>query len=220
MSESIRASDDERRVTTELLGQAAAEGRLTLEEHADRVEAALVATHRDQLERLTEDLPGAESAPAVRPGAGPAVLDPGQGPGPGLVRAVSIFGDVRRSGAWLVPARAALRTVFGDVRLDLRQATLEASVTALELSTTFGDVEVVVPAGVVVEVRSRTIIGDVKHKGASAGSPLTPGAPRIVLTGTCLFGDVRVLDEPRWSRLKRWVGRPDQGGTAEPRRLN
>ncbi len=143
MAESIRASDDERRATTERLGEAAAEGRLTLEEHAERVEAALAATHRDQLDRLTDDLPGAGPVPAVRRGTAPEAAGTADAP----VRTLSVFGDVRRSGTWPVPSRGAWRSVFGDVRLDLRQATLEASVTELDISTTFGDVEVLVPAG-------------------------------------------------------------------------
>ena len=44
------------------LRDAAAEGRLTFEELADRIEAADGAVMREDLERLTEDLPAAPAA--------------------------------------------------------------------------------------------------------------------------------------------------------------
>ncbi len=53
----MRASDAEREHTVEALRTAAADGRLTLEELAERVEHALVATTREALEPLTADLP-------------------------------------------------------------------------------------------------------------------------------------------------------------------
>lgn len=196
MSETIRASDDERRATTDALGLAAGEGRLTLEEHAERVDAALVATHRDQLDELTRDLP-ASATPQVRAPVTPPVAP---------LRMLSVFGDIERGGAWSVPATGAWRTVFGDLELDLRQARLTSAITELDLSTIFGDVQVLVPAGVLVEVRCRTVFGDVRHQNLELAAP---GAPRLVLTGSCVFGDVRVLDAPRRSGWRRWLGQHD-----------
>lgn len=196
MDETIRASDDERRATTDLLGRAAGEGRLTLEEHSERVDAALVATHRDQLDKLTCDLPASAPSEVLATMAPPPVP----------VRMLSVFGDIRRSGAWSVPATGAWRTVFGDLDLDLRQARLTSAMTELDLSTLFGDVEVLVPSGVLVEVRCRTVFGDVRQQSAEVAAP---GAPRLILTGNCLFGDVRVLDAPRRRGWRRWLGQQD-----------
>jgi hypothetical protein len=60
----VRASDDEREVAMGRLRDAAAEGRLTFEELADRVEAAAGAVTRDDLDRLTDDLPAEPPATA------------------------------------------------------------------------------------------------------------------------------------------------------------
>ena len=62
----LRASDAERERTVELLRAAAGDGRLTLEELAERVEGALVAKTRDALEPLTADLPSPALAPTRR----------------------------------------------------------------------------------------------------------------------------------------------------------
>jgi len=52
----VRASDSERDATVERLREAAAEGRLTLEELTDRIEAASLAVMRSELVPLTTDL--------------------------------------------------------------------------------------------------------------------------------------------------------------------
>jgi hypothetical protein len=62
----VRASDAERERTVDALRAAAGDGRLTLEELAERLDHALVARTRAELEPLTADLP----APAASPEPG------------------------------------------------------------------------------------------------------------------------------------------------------
>jgi hypothetical protein len=174
----IRASDAERDRTVGLLQEAAAEGRLTFEELADRVEAASSARTREELEALTADLP-------LPPGAVTAPL-----PGPvAPLRERAALGDLRRSGVWLVPAESRWSTILGDIVLDLRQARVTAPEVVIDARTIFGDVLLLVPEGVVVEVRSRTILGSLRQRAGETGPP---GAPRVILTGGTVFGDVRV----------------------------
>src|SRR3954470_6075045 len=88
----VRASDAERDATVDRLREAAAEGRLTLEELTDRIEAAAGAVMRSELAPLTRDLPPAGEVGHVVP--------------PTDVRGA---GDVKRSGAWVVPAECHFR---------------------------------------------------------------------------------------------------------------
>ena len=187
----LRASDAERDATIVALRDAAADGRLTIEELADRVGVAAVARHRSELERVTDDLP----VPAAH-GRQPAVA-------PTEMR--SVFGDLRRAGAWLVPAESRWETVFGDIVLDLREAGVTDDEVTIEAGTVFGDVQLLVPEGVVVEVRARTLFGDVKQE-ASAAAPA--GAPRVILVGRTVFGDVRV----RTRRLRERIAERLAGG--------
>ena len=173
----VRASDSEREVATERLRGAAGAGRLTFEELADRIEVAADAVTREDLERLTADLP---ADPAATPSRAPASTP---------TRASSVFGDVRQSGGWTVPAEGTWKSVFGDVVLDLREARVTTPDVLIDARTFFGDVELLVPEGVEVEVRSKTFFGAVKQEAVDAAAP---GAPRIVLTGGTVFGDVRV----------------------------
>ena len=187
-SPELRVSDAERDRAVTRLRDAAAEGRLTFEELADRIEAASAAKTRGELEPVTADLP----APVAASGPAPAATQ-------------SILGDVKRSGDWPVPARSRWRTVFGDVVLDLREARVGAEVTTIDARTVFGDVDLLVPEGVVVEVQSSALIGDVRQEAAQSGGP---GAPRIVLTGGTVFGDVKV----RARRLREKLAQRLLGG--------
>jgi hypothetical protein len=188
----LRASDAERERTQELLRDAAAEGRLTFEELADRIDAAGRATTREELERLTADLPAGSDA--IVPAASTAPAAP--------AATSSVFGDLRRAGEWTVPASSRWRTTFGDVVLDLREARVGAGETTIEAGTIFGDIQLLVPEGVRVEVQAKTFFGSVRQE---AGDAADLGAPHVVLTGGTWFGDVRVRSQRLRDRLaQRW----------------
>jgi hypothetical protein len=116
------------------------------------------------------------------------------------VRAV---GDVKRSGAWTVPADNHFRTWFGNIKLDLRQAQLSASETRIHARALFGNVVLLVPEGVEVELHAGAQIGRTNQQT----EPAPFGAPRVVLTGGTFFGDVKVRHRRLRDRLAR-RGRP------------
>ena len=185
----VRASDRERDDAASRLRDAAADGRLTFEELADRLELALGARTRDELGRLTADLPADDEPP------------PAQLASP--VETASTFGDIRRSGRWVVPVRSGYRTVFGDIVLDLREARVAAAEVTIDANSVFGDVELLVPESVAVEVRSRRFMGDIRQEADAAAQ----GAPRVVLTGGTVFGRVRVRRRRLRERLARLLAR-------------
>lgn len=198
----VRASDVEREVAIGRLRDAAGEGRLSFEELADRIEVAAGAVTREDLERLTQDLPvELAAAPSREIARAPT-------------RASTVFGDVRRAGAWTVPAAGKWASLFGDVVLDLREARVTTPEVSIDAGTIFGDVELLVPEGIEVEVRSRTIFGDVKQE---AGEAAAPGAPRIVLTGGTVFGDVRVRPRRLRERLAERVAEQRRRRLEPPR---
>jgi hypothetical protein len=183
----VRASDGERDACVDQLRAAAAEGRLTFEELADRIEAATGAVMRGDLIRLTSDLPVTGGSGAI------AVVD---------VSEVKAMGDIKRSGQWVLPSEARFRTWFGAIRLDLRQATITAPEVHIEVRSLFGSIDLLVPEGVAIDLQARPAIGNLKHE-AGAEAPL--GAPRIVITGGTAFGDVKVRHRRLWEKLTRLV---------------
>src|SRR3954464_15232470 len=138
----VRASDAERDATVDRLREAAAEGRLTLEELTDRIEAAAKCGNALRPGAVTSDLPATAAVGVATPSAG--------------VRGI---GNVKRSGPWIVPAESSFRTWFGHVKLDLRQARSGASETHIHARALFGNVDLLVPEGVEVEVQARTQVG-------------------------------------------------------------
>ena len=181
----VRASDAERDATMNRLREAAAEGRLTLEELTDRIEAASGAVMRSDLVPLTSDLPAAA-----------AVDRASQAP---TIRGV---GDVKCSGAWAVAAESSFRSWFGNIQLDLRQARISAQETHIHARALFGNIDLLVPEGVEVELQAVTQVGRTKVEPGSG----IPGAPRIVVTGGTLFGDIKVRHRRLWEKLARRGG--------------
>lgn len=190
----VRASDQERERVVDMLREAAGEGRLTFEELTDRVEAALRAATRHELEELTSDLPQATVGAPASASTGRELAAPAQ--------RSTVFGDVRRSGTWTVPEHSSWKTCFGDVVLDLREAHVTAAVMNIEARTIFGDVQMLVPEGVAVDVLSKTLFGSVRQE---AGEVAPAGAPRVILVGGTVFGDVRVRAQRLRERLAQHV---------------
>lgn len=177
----VRASDAERDAVVELLREAAAEGRLTMEELTDRIEAASGAVMRGDLEPLTADLP----VPGVTLATAPENARE------------RTFGDVKRSGAWVVPAHSEFRSWTGNIKLDLRQATISSREIVIDAFTPLGNIDLLVPEGVHVEVRADTHLGSLKQE---ASAP-TPGAPRVILTGGTWVGSIKVRNQRMWEKL-------------------
>jgi len=157
----VRASDAERDATMNRLREAAAEGRLTLEELTDRIEAAGGAVMRSDLVPLTSDLPAAA-----------AVDRASQAP---TIRGV---GDVKCSGAWAVAAESSFRSWFGNIQLDLRQARISAPETHIHARALFGNIDLLVPEG--VEGPARLAVRSVYRAiavTAAASAPLPQTSP-------------------------------------------
>lgn len=164
----LRASDLERERTIDILGDAAGEGRLTFEELADRIEDAARAKTRGELVQLTRDLPAGSAVPVPAPAPGAALEAPAS--------QSSVFGDVRREGAWLVPARSSWRSVFGDVGLDLREAQVDSTEVHIDAVSVFGDIDLLVPEG--IAARGARLVGAGRRAPAGGGRGAARGAAR------------------------------------------
>ncbi|MPQ98609.1 DUF1707 domain-containing protein [Modestobacter sp. I12A-02628] len=101
---------------------AVGEGRIDLDEFAQRVDAGCSSTTTAELPVHLADLPA----------RGARVKIVGQVQTPALP-ATSVFGDIRVSGAAVPPARA--RTVFGDVRVDLRDLRTDADAVEVQVGS-------------------------------------------------------------------------------------
>lgn len=188
----MRASDSERERIAELLRDAVAEGRLTMEEFEERLDAAYRARTHGELEPLVSDLPAAGDTPlvpTVASGAG-RWSDRIGGPTPRSKLAFAFWGGFERKGAWTVPRLFTTFTVMGGGELDLRAAHFEDREVVIRCIAIMGGVNIVVPPDLNVEVNGIGFMGGFgEHGGDEAPDP---SAPRVRITGFALMGGVGV----------------------------
>src|SRR5260370_4760587 len=180
----LRASDADRDRVLALLSEAMGDGRLTADEHAERVQRAFSARALGELAELTTDL--------VAPSAQPVRLDTG--------RVISgIFGPARRDGRWVVPENLTVTAMFGEVEVDFTQAILQASRVQLYATIFGGRLRLIVPDGISVVVSGHMVLG--RQRGSTL-PPAGPGAPVIEVRALVLGGELAVRTPPRSPRVR------------------
>ena len=172
-----RASDAEREETVTRLREAAADGRLTVEELTERIDAAYAATTLADLEPLTADLPATTRSMDVERGGGTSFL-------------LGVLGGGDRSGRWRVAERLTVLNVLGGADLDLREATLAAPEVSITVISILGGSDIVVPEGVHVELSSFALLGgdDLRLEGPEP----PPGAPVVHVKTVSILGGTDV----------------------------
>jgi hypothetical protein len=166
-----------------------ADGRLSPDEHADRMTVAWSSRTLGELTDLTADLLPEEAQPIV-------VDD----------RPLHVtFGSIRRAGRWVVPARVPLLAVFGTVELDLREAILQRRHIVIDAQVLGGRISMLVPEGVRVDVTGRTFLSsrDVRVRQEGSG-------PVIEVRGTFVLGSVKART-PRRRWRDRFPGTRSRG---------
>ena len=185
----LRASHADRDRVAEILGAAAADGRLTAAELDERLDAALSARTSGELAVLTADLPPS--------GVQRQAKD--------LVRIDQRFGDVTRSGRWVVPRRMEIRLTAGDVKLDFTEALITQDTLHIDVDLGIGgDLTLVTRPGILVDTDGLTgKLGEVKVRHVT--DPRAPVVLRVELAGRIRGGGI-VARLPRrtfWQWLLR-----------------
>src|SRR5947199_4349126 len=177
-------SDGERERSAELLQQATSAGRITLEQYSMRVGAVWAADTEPELARATEGLHDPHQ-PLVGVSTMPSII--------------TVFGETVRSGRWKLPRVMRMFTMFGEVKLDLRAAVIDAEamrdgVVDVRGNTMFGAVKITVPEGVEVELSGVAVFGS--RKITLAHVPRRPGTPLVRVHINTVFGEVKVRSAP------------------------
>jgi Domain of unknown function (DUF1707)/Cell wall-active antibiotics response 4TMS YvqF len=178
-----RASDAEREQAVARLRDASAEGRLTLEELAERTALAYGARSHAELEPLTADLPESGAATPAVPAARPRRR-----------WLVGAFAPVSRSGRRAFGERNVVISIFAPARLDLRQAQLPAGEAVLTVFSLFGPVFVTVPEHIDVDASVVALLAPVQE-GTSGDVP--PHAPQVRIRGFSLCAPVFIQSRRR-----------------------
>lgn len=193
----IRASDRDRDETLERLRHHVAEGRLTLDEFADRIDIVLASRTRADLVAVTSDLPVAAPAPATIPE--PKRRNPRRW----LVGVLSSGGA---KGRWRVGRSVTAVAVMGHCEVDFRQAEIDSAEVQVTAIAIMGGVDVIVPEGIAVELTGFPVMGGKHLKVADV--PVLPGSPVIRIRAFPIMAGVNVRSKPNRSQQ-----RLDRGGS-------
>ena len=178
----VLASDAERERVALVLRDAAAEGRLTLEELSDRVAAAYSSRTSTELDVLTRDLPRLATVTGL----------PARRPRTRWV--VAVMSGARRRGRWRPGERCMAVAVMGGCKLDFRDAEISGSRITVNAISVMGGVKIVVPEGIEVDVSGLAVMGG-KHVRV-ADLPPRPGTPVIRVRVLSVMGGVAVKSKP------------------------
>ena len=198
----LRASDADRDSAAAVLNNALAEGRLTAEEHSERLDAIYGAKTHADLVPLLDDLPGQHAVALLGREPSAEVARPGHGG-----RIVAIFGGATRKGAWHAEPVISVLTVFGGAELDFRDAILPGKEIILRATSVFGGVQVIVPPEMRVVDNGIAILGgrEITGEPRRGGQSRRPGAR---VEGACVLGGIEVKRKSRKpsKALKRGKG--------------
>lgn len=202
----LRCADEDRELVARVLNNAYADGRLTFEEHDERISNAYNAKTFGELDDLTLDL--IPSAPAAAPlperpqPTGLAAYDQPQSPAAAPAPRVgapaaaetftggrAILSNYHPDKGLVMPGFSELTSVLGDVRIDLVDAVFTQREITIRATAVLGEIRIRVPAGVKVVSNMTNVLGDYKCEGA------IPADNGVVLRieGTTILGDVKVL---------------------------
>ncbi|MFI6576993.1 DUF1707 domain-containing protein [Nocardiopsis sp. NPDC050513] len=188
----LRASHRDRERVLKVLRDAAADGRLDLDEFTERSGRAQEARTLGELPALTADLLPAEQQP-IR-------LEPQP--------VLALFSTLSRRGRWVAVPGEHVAALAGRVDVDMREALLLRNRHRMTVSAVLGRVEIEVPEGVEVRLRGWSFLG----LRTTAARPSTLSHPPVLeIDGFTLLGSVRIR-QPRRRRLLGWRRRPRRRG--------
>jgi len=186
----MRASDSDRERVAEALREAAAEGRLDLEELNERLDLVFAAKTYAELEPITADLPTTALTQETRPETRPDSFGINRYGGEASDHtAVAIMGAFSRKGSWVVPPVMSAVAIMGGGELDLRDARFAERVVTIHVTAIMGGIEITVPDDARVEVNGIGIMGGFDHQAAGEGRA---DGPTIIINGLAFWGGVEV----------------------------
>ena len=171
-----------------LLEAAAAEQRISAEVHELRLALIGEAPSAAAVAAIVADLQPTGGYDVV-----PAASDPGWVNPPDLSRLSATFGTTKRRGRWTAPYALELQTMFGELEIDLRDATFGSNVLEVDVNNFFGSIVITVPSGTEIENDCSTVFGSVSHQRKNRDASEANGLV-VRITGTVVFGDLKTRE--------------------------
>lgn len=199
----LRVSDAEREHVAGLLQKAVGRGMLSLGEFTERVDTALAARTRGELNAVIIDLPGLElrggtplpSPPPVA--AAPAVDQHWHAVDGEPVVLHNTMSTVTRKGDWPVPERMRIVSKFSTIKLNYARVATLPPVIHVDIDDYGSTVHLILPPGATADARNlRVSAGTVNNDLPEGGRA---GSVHLTVSGHTRMGTVNV----RYSRGRR-----------------
>jgi Domain of unknown function (DUF1707)/Cell wall-active antibiotics response 4TMS YvqF len=189
----LRASDADRERVASVLREAAGDGRLSLDELDERLDAVFAAKTYAELEPITHDLPGTDANDVPAPSMAAAGSGRRYGGEPTSHGAIAIMGGFSRKGDWVVPKDFNVFCFMGGGEIDLREARFSEPEVSIHVVAIMGGCEITVPEDATVRVTGIGIMGAFDHAMTDTGFT---GGPVITISGLAVMGAVDVKRRP------------------------
>ncbi|HEY1816830.1 MAG TPA: ATP-binding protein [Kofleriaceae bacterium] len=102
------------------------------------------------------------------------------------------LGSVERNGPWTVARNLDVRVFWGNAELDFREAVLAPGTTTINVQVKMGNLELIVPEQLAVEVSVSSVVGNVQDHREGRGN-IDPNLPRLRIVGTVGMGNCEIF---------------------------
>ncbi|MCC3318056.1 DUF1707 SHOCT-like domain-containing protein [Nocardia africana] len=192
----LRVSDVEREHVGTLLQRAVGLGMLSLGEFTERMDTALAAKTRGELNAVLIDLPGIRLAgqpnpaqPAASPGSAPTWR--WGAPGGRVETETAIrprLSGVTRKGPWQVPPSLYVNSYLSGVTLDFTQAVMSTQVVEIRVDDFCSSLTMILPGEATVDLNGVELIGSSANNKVRTGPPIGP--LHIIVHGRSRFSSI------------------------------
>lgn len=188
----LRVADAEREHVGRLLQRAVGLGMLSLGEFTERMDTALAAKTRGELNAVLIDLPGIRLVGQPPPqqfvqGRHPQRFAAGPPAATGNIIKSTLSG-VTRKGRWQVPPTLYLTNNLSGVTLDFTQAIMSTQVVEIRVNDNFSGLTLIVPPEATVDLNGLDLMGSSINNKVRTGPPIGP--LHLVVHGRIRFGSV------------------------------
>jgi hypothetical protein len=189
MTESLVALRDRREQVITRLSEGYAQDLFDVDELERRLDLAHGARAVAELDALVSDLaPAAPTTTSLVVAGATAIDDPHRLE---IKRQRVIMSAVERRGRWSVPRVLDLLVLWGNAELDFRDASLGPGVTTIRVRVLMGNVEVILPPNLGIDVDVSSFAGSVTERHRVPPDH-DPARPLIRIVGTVRFGNLEI----------------------------
>lgn len=196
----LRVSDIEREHVGGLLQRAVGLGMLSLGEFSERMDTALAAKTRGELNAVLVDLPGIRLAGQPNP----MPVPPPHRPAPVVTGEASMrpkLSGLTRKGPWQVPPVINISSVLSGVTLDFTQAVMSTQVVEIRVDDFCSSLNLILPGEATVDLNGVELIGSSTNNKVRTGPPIGP--LHIVVHGRIRFSSINAKHPfgVQWKKL-------------------